>query len=135
MKNNIKSDAGKILTLAAYPVIWTACLAYFWISRNWIDAAGYSIFVLWLIIPITTFAVSFFIAKSNYIGKIQWLSPILLGVMYMLAEYLSFSLLNMVTFIKFNQPELKLIIYGTLISTSGLFTGYIFNIHKKRKGE
>lgn len=126
-------NTSKAITLAAYPVIWAACLVYFWAMRNSIDAAGYSIFVFWLIIPITTFAASLFIAKNNNISKIKWLSPAFFGIMYMLAEYLSFSLLNMVTFSKINRPEPMLIIYGILISTAGLFAGYIINKNKKSK--
>ena len=78
---------------------------------------------LWVLLPVTTFVYSVLIGKNNYWGKWKWISSLVFGVMYMLAEYATFSVANMISCNKINLPEFTMILYGAIISIVGLGIG------------
>lgn len=123
--NEVKSreKLGKIILLAVYLGIWAASLIVFWFFISGSDAFGYSLMFLWILLPVTTFVLSVIIGKNNWWGRLKWLSAIAFGVMYMLAEYATFSAANMVSFNKVNIPDFGMIIGGGIVSAVGLFIG------------
>lgn len=54
-------------------------------------------------------------------------ATIAFGVMYMLAEYATFSAANMISFDKINMPHFGMILAGAAISAIGLWIGTIVN--------
>lgn len=131
MKLTKKENAKKIITLAAYPVIWALCIACFWVRSEFLDAMGYSLIVIWFLIPFSTAAVSFFIGKKDYLGKLKYASPLFFGTMYMLLAYLTFSLANTLQFGKLNKLEPELFAAGVAISLISLIIGVVFNYINK----
>lgn len=57
---------------------------------------------------------------------------IVFGIMYMLAEYATFSTANMISFDKINMPQFDLILIGTIISQVGLVVGTFINYVKSK---
>ena len=107
-ENTVKSrnKLSAIILIAVYLGIWTLSLLSFWMFDSGSDALGYSIMYLWILLPVTTFVVSLIIGINNYWGHKKWFIAIGFGVMYMLAEYGTFSVANMISFGKLNVPEL-----------------------------
>lgn len=114
-----------ILT-AAYLAVWILSLMVFWIFMEGSDAIAYSLIFLYTLLPLTTFGLSFLIGKNNFFGKWRWASPVFFGLMLMLAEYLTFSLSNMISisFARINAPSVELFIAGAVVSLLGLGIGY-----------
>lgn len=123
--NSVKSKnkLSKIILIATYLGIWALSLIAFWIFSSGSDAMGYSIMFLWILLPVTTFIVSLFIGKDRHWGQGRWLLSIIFGIMYMLAEYATFSTANMIAFEKINIPELVMIPIGAIISLIGMGIG------------
>ncbi len=71
----------------------------------------------------TTFVLSLLIGRNDYWGKLKWLSAILFGVMYMLAEYATFSAANMTEFGATHLPDFGLIFDGGILAVLGLGFG------------
>ena len=88
---------------------------------------GYSLMFLWIIIPVTTFTVSVIIGKNNFWGIKKWAFTFPFGVMYMLAEYGTFSMANNIAFNKINELEWDLAVAGAIISAIGMLTGLLIN--------
>ena len=84
---------------------------------------GYSILFIWIIQPVLIIAASFLIGKKNFWGNYKWGISIAFGILYMLAEYLTFSLANNIAFAKINMPQFSMILYGALISLAGMGAG------------
>ncbi len=126
-----KNNLSKIIMLASYLCIWAVTLIEFWIIMDPADAMGYSIMHLWIVLPITTLVVSIVIAKNGYWGRRKWVSSLILGAMYMLAGYSTFSLANMLSFDKFNMPDLGMFAIGVIISVTGLVIGTLAGQKKK----
>ncbi|OUN71740.1 hypothetical protein B5G11_02105 [Drancourtella sp. An57] len=112
-----------IILAAVYLGVWVVSLISFWFFGRGSDAMGYSIMCLWILLPATTFILSLIIGKNDYWGQRKWLITIGFGLMYMLAEYGTFSAANMITFHKINLPEFIMIPAGTMISLIGMGIG------------
>ena len=67
---------------------------------------------LWILLPVTTFIVSFIIGKNDFWAKGIWALTLFFGVMYMLAEYGTFAMANNIAFDKLNTPEWGLVVAG-----------------------
>ncbi|MEG0015827.1 MAG: hypothetical protein RR747_04535 [Gordonibacter sp.] len=127
-----KDKLSRIIVIATYLGIWAITLMVFWFFTRGSDAMGYALVFMWVVLPTTTFALSLVIGKNNYWGKAKWVSPVVFGVMYMLAGYATLSAANMAAFNKVTMPEFAMIPVGAIISVVGLGIGVILN-HRKLK--
>lgn len=131
-----KNRLAKLILAVSYLAIWGFALIAFWFFTDGGDAMGYSVMYLFVLLPVTTFVLSLLIGRNDYWGKLKWLSIIIFGVMYMLAEYATFSAANMKAFGNINMPDFWLILIGGIISAIGLGIGtaikYIKQIKKNR---
>lgn len=132
--NTVKSrnKLSSLLLVLSYLVIWSISIIVFWFFTSGSDAMGYSLMFLWILLPITTFVVSLFIGRNTYWGKWKWLTPLVMGIMYMLAEYATFQCSNMIAFDKINTPSWGMILAGGVISAIGMSIGEIANLCKKK---
>lgn len=136
--NTIKSKNkfSQLILVLTYLFIWFISLVVFWIFTSGSDAMGYSFMFLWILLPVTTFVISFLIGKHNYWGKWKWFCAIVLGIMYMLAEYATFRTANMIVFHKINTPDWSMIFIGGSVSVIGLGIGtiiYRINLKHEKK--
>lgn len=110
--NTVKSKnrLSMLILISTYLGIWAISLISFWFFSSASDAMGYSIMFLWVLLPVTTFIISLLIGMNDYWGKWKWFSAIAFGIMYMLAEYATFSAANMIAFNKINLPHWGMIL-------------------------
>lgn len=123
--NTVKSNErkAKITFISVYLAIWASAIIVFWFFTSGSDAMGYSLMFLWVLLPVSTFIFSLVVGRNNYWGNQKWVSAIVFGVMYMLAEYATFSAANMAAFNKFNMPRFGMIVGGAVISAGGITIG------------
>ena len=108
-------------SIIVYLTIWLISVLSFWIMPIKHNEISYSIIVFYVLLPMLTLVTS--INISNYKNKTKYITPILFGALYMCAEYLTFSLSNMISFHKLNVPELEMLLIGSIISYIGIFIG------------
>ncbi|MDD3415911.1 MAG: helix-turn-helix transcriptional regulator [Lachnospiraceae bacterium] len=128
-----KNKLAKLILVVSYLVIWALALITFWFFTDGADAMGYGFMFLWVLLPITTLVLSILIAKNGYWGKLKWLSAVVFGVMYMLAEYATFSAANMKSFGNVMMPEWGMILGGGIVSAVGLSIGVGISRMKQHK--
>ena len=130
--NVVKSNANrnKIITILSYMLVWAIAMIAFWFFTSSSDAMGYNLVYLWILLPVTTFIVSFIIGKNDFLGKGKWAFTLFFGVMYMLAEYGTFKMANNIAFDKLNAPDWGMIVAGAIMSAIGMLLGSLCN--KKR---
>ena len=80
--------------VAVYLGLWVFALVVF-LLMDPTDAMGYALLFHWLLLPIAAFAISLRIGKLVRRGGRMWLLPLALGLLYMLADFLTFRLANM----------------------------------------
>ena len=124
--NVVKStvNKNKFLIILSYLFIWMVSMIAFWFFPSSHDALGYSLMFLWVVLPLTTFILSFIIGKNNLWSDKKWMIALFFGTMYMTVEYGTFKMANNIAFEKFNGPELGMIVVGSLISAIGMLIGY-----------
>lgn len=132
--NAAKGKPSKLALIASYLVIWIAAIVVFWaFAITYAESAmGYSLMFLWIILPATTLVVSFLIGRNDYWGRGKWVFSIGFGVMYMLAEYATFSMANNLAFGKVNMPEASMVPAGAAISLVGMALGYLVFVIRRR---
>lgn len=128
-----KNKLSQIMLITAYLIIWAISLISFWFFLDESQGLGYGIMYLMILLPVTTLIVSILIGKNNYFNKAKWTVPIILGAMYMLAEYSTFSVANMVEFDKVNLPNFSMIIVGAIISIIGIGIGVLIRRYTDKK--
>lgn len=127
-----KAKLSRYILIGIYLIIWVILISLFWLSTSSIDGFGYSLITFYIVLPITTFVLSILIGKESSWGNIRFLMPVFFGIMYMLVDYTTFSLANMIYFDKLNIPDFSLLISGAIISYIGLLIG-LFSIKSKTK--
>ncbi len=118
-----KNRFAKLIIIISYLAIWAIALIAFWFFTDASDAMGYGLMYLWVLLPVTTFVLSLLIGLNDYWGRLKWVSAVTFGVMYMLAEYATFSAANMNTFGTINAPSFEMVLIGAIISAIGLGIG------------
>ena len=114
-------------------MIYAIAMILFWCIISGSDAMGYYLIVIGLVLPITTFVLSILIAVNDYWGRWKWLSAVIFGVMYTLAEYATFKLANTIAFGNFHFLSLTLWLVGAIISLAGLGIGTLVRRHIRKK--
>lgn len=97
-----------------YLCIWAALVAAFWLGLK-DDAMLYSIIMNTVLIA-SSIIFPWIIVKRKPTRKAQLIIIVCIGIMVMLAEYLTFSLANNIEFDKVNMPEWSLLFIGILTS-------------------
>lgn len=127
-----KSKLSRYILIGVYLIIWTILISLFWLNTSSIDGFGYSLITFFVVLPITTFVLSILIGKESSWGNTKFLMPIFFGIMFMLVDYTTFRLANMIYFDKLNIPDFSLIISGAILSYIGLIIG-LFSVKSKPK--
>ncbi|MGF6375712.1 transcriptional regulator with XRE-family HTH domain [Clostridiales Family XIII bacterium PM5-7] len=135
--NTVKSKdkLSKLILILSSLGIWAISLIVFWFFISETGGIGYSLMFMWILLPVTIFVVSLIIGKRNYWGRWKWFSAVIFGLMYMLAEYATFSTANMIEFQKINTPDFFMILLGGIFSLIGLSIGSVAYLLKKRSSE
>ena len=119
-------------------LIWALCLVSFWCFDAGQDALGYSLTVLWLLMPVTVFAASVVLGADGNAGRMRWFAAPLMGILYMLTEYATFSAANMLTFSRWNAPQWGMVVAGTVISLFGIGLGILYRhygLYRNKSGK
>lgn len=127
-----KNRLREVLLTSIYISIWAACILFFWIFNDETDAMVFSIFVFWGILPLTSLIISAIVGKDDFKPLTKLGVVILLAIMFMLCEYFTFSLANMVAFDKFNKISLDALFWGTFFSSFGMGIGCLAKHIKKK---
>ncbi len=123
--NTVRSNEtkGTNILICLWLSIWAGGILAFWFLNAGADAMGFSLMYFWILLPVVTFVVSLLIGRENYWGIGKWYSAFFFGLLYMLAEYATFSAANMFSFGKINLPQFGMILGGGAISALGLAAG------------
>ena len=117
--------------VAVYLGLWVFALVVF-LLMDPTDAMGYALLFHWLLLPIAAFVISLRIGELVRRDGRMWLLPLALGLLYMLADFLTFRLANMLAFDKINLPQWDLFFIGAAISALGLLNGRLLGRRRSK---
>ena len=132
--NMVKSRQrlGKLVQTLSFLVIWAVCVAVFWLGGG-SDAMGFSILVLYGVLPLSTFVVSLLMGLDASWKERQWGMLLYFGVGFMLMPYGTFSLANMLSTGNIRLPEWEYIAYGMVYAMQGMCLGSVIRWGRARR--
>ncbi len=122
----------KAVWFACYLLVWALCILFFWLGGR-SDAMGYSLVVLYLVLPAATIAFSAFMGQEECGPNERWLLLLLCGFLYMCVPYATFTLSNMAHTSVFRLPELWDMLPGLLCAAAGMGAGVGVRAIRNRK--
>lgn len=133
--NTVKSKErlSKLILLLVTLGIWGLSVIAFWLVESGMDAFGYSLSVMWIVLPVMFFAVSFVIGFRNYFGKWKWLAALGFSLMYTLSGYTTSIVVDDVMYQSVMWPDFTKLPIGLIISLAGLLLGVL--IRKRKNAE
>lgn len=123
----------KATPIVIYSIVWLIAISAFWLADLSGDAMAYSLLVIYLLLPATTLTMSYLIGHDDRWGKMKWVAPVFFGEMYMLAEYFTFSLANMLANETINAPEFTMVLTGMVISLVAMGLGAFVQTRLRRE--
>lgn len=131
--NTVKSKERQSLLMLILVTlgIWALSVLTFWLVKSRVDSTGYSLTIMWTVLPITFFVVSFMIGFQNYFGKYKWLTALVFSLMYTLSGYTTSIVVDDMLYQSVIWPDFTKLPIGLVISLAGLGLGVFV---KKTKG-
>ena len=130
--NTVKSKERQSLLMLILVTlgIWALSVLTFWLVKSRVDSTGYSLTIMWTVLPITFFVVSFMIGFQNYFGKYKWLTALVFSLMYTLSGYTTSIVVDDMLYQSVIWPDFTKLPIGLVISLAGLGLGVFM---RKRK--
>ncbi len=122
----------KLIIIAVYLVIWALSILFFWLGGG-SDAMGYTLIILYLVMPVSTLILSAFIGQDEGWSNKKWLMILFFGFMLMLVPYATLSLANMATFEVFYLPSILDMLPGTIVSALGMAIGTLIKTMRAKR--
>lgn len=119
-----KKRLSKIIQATAYLAVWVLLAVLFWIFMLF-DGAG----MIWelaylIVLPLTTFIVSFLIGSDSGWRISKWLMPLFFSGMFMLYNVATIGLANRIADWRMGMPDIPILIVVALISLIGVGLGF-----------
>lgn len=116
-----------------YFAIWVVTVGAFWLGLGQ-DAMGYSLLAFYVALPLAAIACSAVIGCFGCSFGRAIIFSLVLGAAYSLAQYLTFSLFNMISisFERINQFSIDSFIGGTITALIGFALGGIIRLIRGR---
>lgn len=121
------------LLISVYAGIWAASVILFWGFTGDSDAMAYGFLVFWIVLPVSTFVISLLLSRNAGGNKLKWAGAVGFGIMYMLADYMTFMLANNLAADRINLPNADGFAAGTVLSITGMGIGHMIYRMKKRQ--
>ena len=122
-------NGSKVKCALAYAIIWITMVASFYMGLSQ-SAMGYSLLAFYLVLPVAGFACSAGMAYYGATFKGAIIGSVIIGFAYSGAQYLTFSLLNMMyhSFEKVNPFSIDAAIGGALTALLGFGLGALIKL-------
>ncbi len=125
------SNKTNIITVSVYLAFWVLSLAFFWLFNP--DALGYSLLVQSVLLcTILPFGLSVFYVSRNGFDLPLIFLPITCGLGIVLHQYFTFSLKNMIAFLKINIISFEGVLWPLVPSLLGMAVGFLILKIKKK---
>ncbi len=117
-----------LLVVLVYLAVWAVMVALFWVRlKPGDDALGYGLLTFYFILPAVTLVASAFIGRDTALGPKRWLMILFFGGMYMLAQYVTFSLATMRAAGSVRTLPLNMLAAGLRLSAVGMAIGALLH--------
>ena len=135
--NTIKSRRTHSITILVSLTlgVWALSVLATWLVASGADSTGYSTAVMWTMLPVTFFAVSFLTGRNRYFGRVMYAVPFVCSLLYSLCGYATSIAAENQLIRTVRWPDFAKLPIGLLISAVGLALGILARSRQKKPKE
>ncbi len=105
--------------------IWALSLIAIGLVKTGMDTVGYSLIIMWMVLPVTFFTVSAIVGRHNYFKRFTWAIVFGISLMYTLSSYATAIMAQRTVESTIFWPSFAKLPVGLAISLFGLGIGML----------
>lgn len=125
-------NKAQIAIIATELGIFAIAVFAFWVFAGELDAMGYGIFYIWVLMPLVSFVTSLVVGLLNVWGRYRVLWPALCAILITLLPFVTFDATHALHFGSLVAPNLTMLIGGCIVSYFGFAVGIVIRGIKKK---
>lgn len=135
--NTVKSRRTQSITTLVLVTlaIWALSALSTMLVANGVDRTGYSVTVMWTVLPITFFVASFLTGRNGYFGKAMVAVPFVCSILYSLCGYATSVAADNQVIRTVRWPDFAKLPLGLLIAGVGLGLGILVRRRQTKTNE
>lgn len=119
-----------------YGVPWLACIAFFWgsLATGGFGGGaimGYSLFVLYVILPVAGGIASFVVGRARSIGGCRFFAPIAFAALYLIFTYVTFGLSTAIGLANIAPENISGVSFVLAFAFLGLAVGMVVDMRAR----
>lgn len=128
-------NKAQIAIIATELGIFAIAVFAFWAFTGELDAMGYGILYIWVLMPLVSFVTSLVVGLLNIWGRYRVLWPALCAILITLLPCVTFDAAHALYFGSLVAPNLTMLIGGCIVSYFGFAVGIVIRSIKKKTNE
>lgn len=125
-------NKAQIAIIATELGIFAIAVFAFWAFTGELDAMGYGILYIWMLMPLVSFVTSLVVGLLNIWGRYRVLWPALCAILITLLPCVTFDAAHALYFGSLVAPNLTMLIGGCIVSYFGFAVGIVIRSIKKK---
>ncbi len=125
-------NKAQIAIIATELGIFAIAVFAFWAFTGELDAMGYGILYIWVLMPLVSFVTSLVVGLLNIWGRYRVLWPALCAILITLLPCVTFDAAHALYFGSLVAPNLTMLIGGCIVSYFGFAVGIVIRSIKKK---
>lgn len=125
-------NKAQIAIIATELGIFAIAVFAFWAFTGELDAMGYGILYIWVLMPLASFVTSLVVGLLNIWGRYRVLWPALCAILITLLPCVTFDAAHALYFGSLVAPNLTMLIGGCIVSYFGFAVGIVIRSIKKK---
>lgn len=125
-------NKAQITIIATELGIFTIAVFVFWAFAGELDAMGYGILYIWVLMPLVSFVTSLVVGLLNVWGRYGASWPALCAILITLLPCVTFDATHALHFGSLLVPNLTMLIGGCIVSYIGFAVGIVIRGIKKK---
>lgn len=125
-------NKAQITIIATELGIFAIAVFAFWVFAGELDAMGYGVFYIWVLMPLVSFVTSLVVGLLNIWGRYRVLWPALCAILITLLPCVTFDAAHALHFGSLVAPNLTMLIGGCIVSYIGFAVGIVIRSIKKK---
>lgn len=125
-------NKAQIAIIATELGIFAIAILVFWAFAGELDAMGYGVFYIWVLMPLVSFVTSLVVGLLNVWGRYRVLWPVLCAILITLLPFVTFDATHALHFGSLVAPNLTMLIGGCIVSYFGFAVGIVIRSIKKK---